>query len=393
LRSWLARFGLARLATGFRTRCIAPAVPEIVHLWADIGRRSLRRAPALLPWLDRPVGTASRKLWVWLASLPGLSVLLRASALFRTLPRLSRPLLRLLRTTRGDIRAWVTAALTRLRYRHCATAAQVGAANPAAPIVIYRTLPLTSDEAVVADSAAVLEDEARLGPEGPGEDHAPTTVVPIRVVVGVVEDHDPEPHAGVRIGVPVAIAGVAVAVVTQESWVVVTPFHIVRDDVIVPLGVAVRHDALRKIGQRNVGVAAHAAVGDHTIVPMVTARDGGIVERIGGDHGEHVTDSGRVVDVEAVRAAINLELSPTADVIVLPRHARIQDPNPPVSVDAEQGNEPITVGSEVHACALTGVVGVVAAVGPDFHAGSVLGRAPHTRALRHRMSDDGCEQE
>jgi hypothetical protein len=285
-RAWSGALGLCArsVALSFRPRSVA-----------------LRLRPRLLARLhDRSVRTTPGKLLFRPASLPALPAV-RARARFRPLLRLIRPpllsirpLLRLraLGSAWRNLWARVAAALAHIGHRDGTTAAQVDATDPATSIVIHRTLPLAGHEAIVANATAVLEDETRLGPERTGEDHSPAAVVPIGVVVGVIVDHDPEPHTGVRVRVPVAIAGIAVAVITEEPRVVVTPLHIVGDDVVVPVGVAVRNDALCQVGERDVGVAPHAAVGDHAIVPMVAGRNGVVFEWIGGDDGEHITDAG-----------------------------------------------------------------------------------------------------
>src|SRR5213078_30106 len=62
-----------------------------------------------------------------------------------------------------------------------------------------------------ASDAWLLEDEPRLGSVGAREDYPRAAVVPIRVIVRIIEHHDPKAHAGVIVGAPVRVTHVAVA--------------------------------------------------------------------------------------------------------------------------------------------------------------------------------------
>src|SRR3989449_9582405 len=138
-----------------------------------------------------------------------------------------------------------------------------------APVAGRRPLPHAGDEGLRA--LAILEDEARLGPQRPREHDPRAAVVAIGVVVRIVEDDDPEAGAGVIVGNPERISHIAVAVVAQKPRVVVALLDIVGDEVVVPIVVAIRYDAPGQIGEGEVRIAADATVGDHAIVPMVAA--------------------------------------------------------------------------------------------------------------------------
>src|SRR5213593_31551 len=118
--------------------------------------------------------------------------------------------------------------------------------HPTSPVVVHRALPHAREE--VARALSIRKDEAWLGPQRPREHHPRATVVPVGVVVGIVEDHDPEADTGVVVRAPVRIAHVRVAVVAQEPRIVVVLLDIVRDDVVVPVAITVRDDALRQLG-------------------------------------------------------------------------------------------------------------------------------------------------
>src|SRR2546423_192914 len=94
-----------------------------------------------------------------------------------------------------------------------------GAAQITAPdadlvplVVVAGTGPHARDERI--GCLAILEDEARLGTERPGEYHASRTVGAIGVIVRIVEHHDPKAHARVVVRVPGGIVRVRVAVVS-----------------------------------------------------------------------------------------------------------------------------------------------------------------------------------
>src|SRR5438309_4176516 len=123
--------------------------------------------------------------------------------------------------------AVVTGAADRgtLGRRNDAPAAQIGTAHAAALVVVDRALPFTAQDSAVVPAGPVPEDEAGLGTQGPREDNPGATVVAVRVVIGVVEHYDAEPHARVRIRVPVGIAGIRMAVVAEGGGIVVMQVH------------------------------------------------------------------------------------------------------------------------------------------------------------------------
>ena len=153
---------------------------------------------------------------------------------------------------------------------------------------------------------------------------------------------------------------------------------VIGNDVVIPVGVIGRDDALGEGGERHVGVAAHSTVGDHAVVPMVAARDRAVDERIRCRDGEEVPDAGAIVDLEHVAGfvALHLDLPPAADEVVLPRLAGKQHAHAAVGVDAQQRDEGILVRAEEDVNAVTPGIGIVAATGPDRDAraiGSVRG--------------------
>src|SRR5438445_44352 len=109
-----------------------------------------------------------------------------------------------------------------------ADAAQVtpAHADPAPAIVVHGPLRHPRDEYVRA--AAVLEDEARLGPVRPGEHDMGAAVIAVGVVVRIVEHDDAEAHARVVVDRPQGIAHVGVAIVAQEPRVVVVAVDVIR---------------------------------------------------------------------------------------------------------------------------------------------------------------------
>src|SRR5690242_2091115 len=105
-------------------------------------------------------------------------------------------------------------ATTGLRHRDRAAGADVDATHASAGIVVDGPLALARvrHETVVPETVAILEDEPRFGAVGPGKDDARAPVIAVGVVVGVVEYHDPEADAGIRIRIPRRVTGIAVTV-------------------------------------------------------------------------------------------------------------------------------------------------------------------------------------
>src|SRR5947199_6943643 len=254
-----------------------------------------------------------------------------------------------------------------------AAAAQVTSTHPhVAPAVVgHRALWDARHEE--AGTLPVLEDEARRRPQWPRKDHARAAVVPVGVVVRIVEQHDPETDAGVVVRAPVWIAHVAVAIVAEEARVIVVLLHVVRRDVVVPVGVAVRDDALGEVGEGDIRVAADAAIRNNAIIPMIFALDGIVDEGIGRRDGEDVPNAGVVVDVERIARGALLDFVVTASAreTVVPRLSRIQDAHPAIGVDAEDGDVSVLFGAEGDPRRLPAGIRIVPAVGPDRDAGSV----------------------
>ena len=260
------------------------------------------------------------------------------------------------------------------RRRDDASPPQVLAPDPglAATVVVHRALPHARHEDVRA--LAVFEDEARLRPQGPREHHPRAAVVAIRVVIRIVENHDPEANAAVIVRAPIRVADVRVAVVAQEPRVVVMLPHIVGHDIVVPLRVALGHDTLGEAGERDVGVAADAAVGDSAVVPVVAPFDRVVGERVGCRDRENIAHAWVVIDVKGLArvGSPDLVVPVTASEVVLPGLAREQGLHPPVRIDAEDRDERVLLGAEVDPDGLTAGIRVVAPAGPDFDAGAII---------------------
>src|SRR6185437_14579442 len=109
--------------------------------------------------------------------------------------------------------AWATPGWLNVGRRDDAGPAQITTAHAdvAPAIVVHGPLAHPRNEGI--RGLSILEDEPGLRPVGGCEDDPRAAVVPIRVVVGIVEDHDPEAHTGVIVGAPGRVAHVRVAVV------------------------------------------------------------------------------------------------------------------------------------------------------------------------------------
>src|SRR5713101_1391867 len=270
----------------------------------------------------------------------------------------------------------------------CATEVTTTHAHVAPPIVVHGPLAHPRDEYV--GRLAVLEDEPGLGSVRAREDYPRAAVVPIRVIVRIIEHHDPKAHAGVIVGAPVRVTHVAVAIVAQEPGIVVMLLHVVRRNIVIPITVTIGHDALRQVGESDVRIAPDPSVGDQPIIPVVPALDAVVHERVGRGHGEQVADTRIVIDVEgvAVVSALHLVVATTAGEVVLPRLARKQHAHPAVGVDAQDRHEGIPIGAEVSADALAAGVGAVAPVGPDLDAGAIVHRHRPDRRAADRCGDE-----
>src|SRR6266702_1528299 len=84
---------------------------------------------------------------------------------------------------------------------------------------------------------------SRLGTEWPNEHHAGAAIVPVRIVPGIVVHEHAETNARVVVRIPVRVAHIGVAVIAKKARIVVVLSDVVGDDVVVPVGVALRHDA------------------------------------------------------------------------------------------------------------------------------------------------------
>src|SRR2546427_9844815 len=84
-----------------------------------------------------------------------------------------------------------------------------------APVAGRRPLPHAGYEGLRA--LAILEDEARLGPQRPREDDPRAAVAAIGGAVRIVEDHDPKAGARVIVGHPEQVSHTGVATVAQAT--------------------------------------------------------------------------------------------------------------------------------------------------------------------------------
>src|SRR5439155_789827 len=168
--------------------------------------------------------------------------------------------------------------------RDDARAAQVTTAHAdvAPAIVVHGSLPHPSNERI--RRLPVLEDEPGLRPVRTREDDPRAAVVPIRIVVRIIEHHHPKAHTSVVVGAPGRVTHVGVAVVAQEPGIVVVLLHIIRCDVVIPIGITVGHDALRQIGDGDEGVPVDAEVDAHalaagvgTVAPVGPGLDAGAI--------------------------------------------------------------------------------------------------------------------
>src|SRR5262245_49108436 len=249
-------------------------------------------------------------------------------------------------------RAHAVAAITHIGRRSDAKSVEIPPGHTAARIVIHRTLAFACDKSVAVGlrRAPVLEDEARLRTVGAHEHHATAAIGPVRIVPGIVVHIHAEANARVVIRIPIRIADVAVAVVAQEPRIVVMTLDVVRHDVVIPVGVAFRNDPLCEIGERDVRISAHATVRDYAVIPMIARLDLVIHEGIGRGHRKQIAHAGLVVDrkgfaVELI--AVYFEIATAAGEVVLPRLARKQDANAPVSIDAENRDVGVLIETEV----------------------------------------------
>src|SRR3989441_10358826 len=64
------------------------------------------------------------------------------------------------------------------------------------------------------------------------------------------------------------VTHVRVAVVAEEPRIVVVPLDVIGRHVVIPVAVVRRQDALGEIGERHVGIARDAAVGDRAVVQI-----------------------------------------------------------------------------------------------------------------------------
>ena len=131
----------------------------------------------------------------------------------------------------------------------------------------------------------IPEDVPGTGVGEPVRDDVAAAIA-VGVIPGIVPDHHAVAGARGAVGVPVAVAGVGVAVVADEARVVVVVVDVVGRNVVVVI--AGWREPRRQVGEPDVGIALDASAVDQTIVPVVTPGDVAEVERVGGGDGEEV---------------------------------------------------------------------------------------------------------
>ena len=184
--------------------------------------------------------------------------------------------------------ARTSTTIAHVRRRNDAQAADIATGYTPAPIIVVGALALAGYKSLAGrtNRSPILEDVARLWAERPHEHDPGAAIVAVRIVPRVVIDEHAEPHARIGVGVPVRVTDEGVAVVAEEARIVVLALDVVRHNVVVPVGITFRNDALRQIGERDVWITAHAAIRDHAVIPMIATFDAIVGERIGGRDGE-----------------------------------------------------------------------------------------------------------
>ena len=179
------------------------------------------------------------------------------------------------------------------------------------------------------------------------------------------------------------------AVVAQETRIVVVLLDVVRNDVVVPVRISVGHQPLREVREGDIRVAAHATVGDRPVVPVIPALDAIVDERIGGGDPEDIADPRIIIHVErvAIGSTLDFVVATAAREVVLPRLPREQHPHAPIGVNAEDGDVGVTVGPEMNPGALTPGVGTIAPIGPDFDARAIIDAHRRHRGRAGRRRD------
>src|SRR5437660_860231 len=228
------------------------------------GDRRLGSTGGRLPALGA-VGTFRRRWTLRMVRLVGTSAWLRLRRAVAVWPG-----------PRPHLGRWIDARAAQIASTH---------ADLAPPVVVRRTGAHAGDERV--GGLTVFEDEARLGPEGPGEHHPCRAIRAIGVVVRIVVHHDPETHAGVVVRAPGGIVHVRVAVVAQEPWKVVVTLDVVL------LGAKVHAHAL------SAGVRVVAPVGPDLDTRAV--REGGGLERRAPDGADEQADQAERGQHECLR--------------------------------------------------------------------------------------------
>src|SRR5512135_2709635 len=375
--AWRLRARLGLRPARFRLPRAALVIAATIARLAALAGRGIGlldgRAAAVVAGLRPPVGTALITLIVALARIDGPWTVGAVTTVL----------------TSG------TPAPVHVRDRDRAATAKVGTAHASPPVVVDRALPLTGHEPIVPDAVPVLEDEAGLGAQGSSEDDTSAPVVAIGVVVGIVEHHDAEAHARVGVWIPIGEGCVVVTVIAQEPWVVVVLIHVVGSDVVIPVVVARRHDALGQIGERDIRVTTNAAVGDDAVIPVVATRDRIEIEGIGRSDRKDVSDPWIVVDFECVITVVatDLELPTGPDEAVIPRVPGEEHPHAAVGVHPEEGDVRVAISPQEDAGVLSGVVWIVATVSPDFHARAIgIGMSGGDDSRRLGTAAEGGEQ-
>ena len=164
--------------------------------------------------------------------------------------------------------------------------------------------------------------------------HHAAPAAAIRIVVGIIVDHDAIVHAGVVVRIPDGIRPPVMAVVAEKARIRVRLLDAVGLVVERVRIVDVVEQLLREMTHRHVRVAMHRAP-ERVIVPRRRLRIAAQLEPLRAHDREHVAESRIVVGVEA-RVVVPVEpVGATAlDPIVVVWRTRKEHRDPAVGVDA-----------------------------------------------------------
>jgi hypothetical protein len=216
--------------------------------------------------------------------------------------------------------------------------------------------------------------------------HAPPAAMAVRVVLGIIVDHDVIAHARVRVDVPGGTP--VVTVVADEARIVITAADVVLGVVHRVVVVLVVHDTLGDMVHRDERIALD--VRQPVIVPVVGARELRESQRMRAHDREDVADPGTVVDGErAVAVAAHLSRFAPPHALIVARTARIEDVDAAIGVDPADDDEAIVRRPEAHTDVITAPDDVTARR-PELDARlEVAGWLDRRNRRRFRLLDRG----